>query len=171
MSFYDTGFNNSKLASSEIAFLCGALYLIYYFLDCVDGKQARRLGLGSTLGFFMDHNLDSFSCVLLTLTCSNILNITEVSEIIPFYLMTNIPFFFCTWEEYVTGVMEFPIFSGVDEGAIVSSFVLMITGILGTDIWVTKTVYGVPILKAIVLLAIVFCIGFFVIRYDFFLIF
>lgn len=116
--------------------------MTYYFLDCSDGKQARRLGLSSPLGFIMDHNLDSFSLVLLTLTATNIIQMTTPVEVMLTYLIISIPFFITTWEEYVTGVMEMPSFSGVDEGAVVTSSLFFISGLLEEGFW-SKSVFGV----------------------------
>jgi ethanolaminephosphotransferase len=122
--------------------LCGILYFTYYFLDCSDGKQARRLGLSSPLGFIMDHNLDSFSLVLLTLTAMNVVQMVTPIEVLITYLMSSIPFFIATWEEYVTGVMEMPSFSGVDEGAVLCSSLFIISGLLGETFWSSK-LYGI----------------------------
>ena len=48
--------------SSQLVFLLPALGIfVYVALDNTDGPQARRIGLSSPLGDFMDHWLDGFS--------------------------------------------------------------------------------------------------------------
>ncbi len=85
----------------------------------------------------MDHNLDSFSLVLLTLSATNIIRMITPIEVLLTYLMISLPFFLATWEEYVTGVMEMPSFSGVDEGAVLCSTLFIVSGLLGEGFWST----------------------------------
>lgn len=90
----------------------------------------------------MDHNLDSLSLIFITLTAANIIQMRTPVEVVAIYLMCTIPFYLATWEEYVTGIMELPFISGVDEGCFVTNSVFIFTGLVGASFWVDTVVYG-----------------------------
>jgi phosphatidylglycerophosphate synthase len=48
-------------------------FFMYRMLDEMDGKQARRTGNSSPLGFLFDHGCDSFSTGLMTLMAAKLL--------------------------------------------------------------------------------------------------
>lgn len=54
------------------------------------------------------------------------------------WLMTCCPFFLCTWEEYYTGELYFPIFHGASEGTLAACTAMHLTGFLGRDFWFEK---------------------------------
>lgn len=61
------------LAPSWVYVACGLAIPIYFNLDCIDGKQARRTGSSSPLGQLFDHAVDGYSMHLLVssiMTCA-----------------------------------------------------------------------------------------------------
>ena len=80
-------------------------------------------------------------------------------EVLSTYLMSSIPFFIVTWEEYVTGVMELSSFSGVDEGAVVCSMIFFLSGILEESFW-SKTIfeikYNIILISSLILVSAYF---------------
>lgn len=142
ISFYDCGFNNERFASSFTCFSAAFCYFAYQTLDNADGKLARKLKASSALGFFFDHNLDAFSTATITITATNILGSTSTIENNLIYITTTIAFFMTTWEEYVTGVMNLPMFSGVDEGAYITISIFLVSGFYGSDIWTKTNILG-----------------------------
>jgi ethanolaminephosphotransferase len=50
----------------------GVAVVLYTWLDCIDGKQARRTGTSSPLGQLFDHGCDALSVNLLlaNIACS-----------------------------------------------------------------------------------------------------
>jgi ethanolaminephosphotransferase len=49
--------------------------------------------------------------------------------------MAALPFYLNTWEEYYTGELNLPFFNGVNEGALIGSFFMHLTGFIGRDFW------------------------------------
>jgi phosphatidylglycerophosphate synthase len=132
-SLYETGLEGKYICSSTGCYIYGAFYIIYHLLDNCDGKQARNLKLSSPLGFFMDHNLDSFSLICMTITGMNVLHFETPLQHLMLYISTSLPFYSCTWEEYTTGHLEIPYLSGVDEGAYLCAGLFIFTGYVGQD--------------------------------------
>jgi len=151
LSFIDCGLNNERYASTSICYISAACYFTYQTLDNIDGKLARKLKASSALGFFFDHNLDSYSISTITITGMSIFGLTSSFENNLIYLATTIAFFMTTWEEYVTGVMNLPIFSGVDEGAYVTICIFIISGYYGSDFWTKNELFGFQLKKLIML--------------------
>ena len=162
LTIYYSGLDGKEYIPNHIIFICGILYLTYHFLDICDGKQARKLKAGSPLGYIMDHNLDSFSTVLIMISAMNILRVTDIRFAVVCYLMTSIPFFIATWEEYQTGVMNLPCFNGVDEGAFINSGLFIFTSIVGPKFWENKIEFlnGVQYNYALLVGVLVICIIF-----------
>ena len=82
----------------------GICMMIYYTLDAMDGKQARRTNSSSPLGQLFDHGMD---CVC------NINHLSMVQCIVPmppttfFWMQSALQFAFfeAQWEEYYTGTL------------------------------------------------------------------
>lgn len=153
---YYSGLSQSNHLPNWVPFIAGVLYLAYHILDCCDGKQARRLKVGSPLGFFMDHNLDSFSLILITISSINIMKVDNLLISLVVYLMTTFSFFFATWEEFHTGVMDLPAFNGVDEGAFTMAGLFFFTSFVGTSFW-TNTIYGIQLNNLLACSFLVLC--------------
>ena len=80
----------------------GTCIMIYYTLDCMDGKQARRTKSSSPLGQLFDHGVDCLSVL------SFIQTIQCMLKLPPHLLLVlqnslQFPFWVAQWEEYYTG--------------------------------------------------------------------
>lgn len=60
-AYYDYGFNSSTEIPRWVFLFSGLNVFIYYTLDGIDGKQARRTGTSTPLGELFDHGLDSYN--------------------------------------------------------------------------------------------------------------
>lgn len=90
------------------------LYYIYLVSDCLDGAQARRTGLFSPIGEFLDHFFDS--AVTGYLTGGILITYREQN---PFYFFVIMVIGYLTqassfWERYRTKVMRFGRFSSTE---------------------------------------------------------
>lgn len=164
LSTYYSGLDSSFIIPSWACFACASLYFIYYFLDVSDGKQARKLNKSSPLGFIMDHNLDSVSIVLITITAANIIQMKTPIEVVALYLMCTVPFYIATWEEYVTGIMELPMISGVDEGCFVTNTIFIFTGLVGANFWNNAYIFDIQLKLILLSIFIGICVVFTAIR-------
>ena len=156
-SLYETGLDGAYCCSRTSCYVYGAFYITYHLLDNIDGKQARNLKLSTPLGFFMDHNLDSFSLICLSLAATNVVHFDTSLKHLCLYISTALPFYVCTWEEYTTGHLEIPILSGVDEGAYITSSIFIITGYVTNEFWDSIYLYGID--NRTILLAIACSFG------------
>lgn len=50
-------------------------------------------------------------------------------------LLTTLPFFLSTWEEYHTGVLYLGYVNGPTEGLIIACVVMLMSGFLGPEFW------------------------------------
>jgi ethanolaminephosphotransferase len=106
---------------SWLCFLCGFIYFAYQVLDNADGKQARRLGCSSPLGLVLDHGCDALSTVLITSNCLAIFRFDLSTELHLICISIGFPmlmFFFGTWEEYHTGILQLGVVNGANEGVL-----------------------------------------------------
>lgn len=132
-----SGFDGKGDIPGFIIILSSFLYMTYYFLDNIDGKQARRTQSSSPLGLLMDHGCDALTTFLFSMSIGSILKLEGPFWYSIIWLMTSITFFFATWEEYQTDTMDLPLINGVDEGAFLAFFVMMMTGFLGQGFWLS----------------------------------
>ncbi|WP_372368305.1 CDP-alcohol phosphatidyltransferase family protein [Candidatus Uabimicrobium sp. HlEnr_7] len=88
------------------AFLTATLLLfIYTASDNIDGMHARSTGQSSRLGEFLDHWLDSFSCIVVNMGMAIVLGLH--GWILALYCISIGIAFFCTiWEHHYTGVFH-----------------------------------------------------------------
>jgi ethanolaminephosphotransferase len=81
---------------------------LYYTLDCMDGKQARRTNSSSPIGQLFDHGLDCI-CLLAHLSIVQAwLQITGTTQAVWYFGLQatlQFSFFVAQWEEYHTGVL------------------------------------------------------------------
>lgn len=144
--FTNYGIDFSTPVPAYFCYTNAACYLIYRMLDEMDGKQARRTGNSSPLGLLFDHGCDAFTCGLLSLMFAKI---TMVGEgIIPFVtvVMSQTPFFFATLEEYYTGALFLPVGNGVTDGSALLILINILTGYLGSEVWLAKvSVFGLEV--------------------------
>lgn len=88
-----------------VLLLSGYCTFVYYTLDCMDGKQARRTSTSSPLGQLFDHGMDCFCNVFHPAMAAAYL--MNGGTYYFFMLMSPLQFAFFTaqWEEYYTHVL------------------------------------------------------------------
>ena len=122
----------------------GICVIIYYTLDCMDGKQARRTKSSSPLGQLFDHGMDCLSVLsfLQTIQC--------MMELPPHLLLVlqnalQFPFWVAQWEEYYTGSLPHSSGNiGVTETNYGLGMWSILTGILFGREMYDKVVYTIP---------------------------
>jgi phosphatidylglycerophosphate synthase len=128
-----------------------ALYLV---LDNSDGLHARRLGLSSPLGDFIDHWLDSFSAFMIPLGILWMLHVDGPTSL-AVVVLSILAFWMANWEMKETGVLRLPKFGEV-EGNVLAIIVHLVAAIHGRSIFY-RDVMGVEIVTALTALV---CVGF-----------
>lgn len=106
----------------------GVTYMVYIFLDALDGKQARNTGSSSPLGHLFDHGCDSVVAVINSSMLLKMFCIPPSPYHLLHFMVAIFPFYFVTMESYYTGEMNFPPINGVDEGSILILFIAIYTG-------------------------------------------
>jgi ethanolaminephosphotransferase len=95
-------FNFTEPVPNWILLVNGLCLILYYTLDCMDGKQARRTQSSSPLGQLFDHGVDCVSNLshVSLMQCILVLNARQY-----LLLQTSLQFgfFIAQWEEYYTG--------------------------------------------------------------------
>jgi hypothetical protein len=81
------------------------------------------------------------------------------------WLVLNIQFFLCTWEEYHLNTLDLPCVNGVNEGTLIVCGSMIITGVFGQDFWLTRVLilgsyirYNQIILYSVCLMGVFFMI-------------
>lgn len=138
--------------SSQLVFLLPAVGIfVYVALDNTDGLQARRIGLSSPLGDFIDHWLDGFSGFMVPLGILVVLRVDDVLTLM--VIVASVWAFWATnWDKKKSGVMKLPPLGDV-EGNMVAVVIYVTTALLGVSFWHTQ-VAGVSIVHALVALAL-----------------
>jgi len=108
---------------------------LYSTFDNVDGKQARRTGTSSPLGELFDHGCDALNCSFGSLVFSTALGMGHSYRSAALFLLSVIPFFFSTWEEYHTGVLYLGYINGPTEGLIIACLLQLTSAIAGPEWW------------------------------------
>jgi ethanolaminephosphotransferase len=113
--------------------LAAGLGIAFNTLDNVDGKLARRRGMGSALGQIMDHGCDGMFCGLGLGTVAFTLNLSQ-----PFmffwWLMGSLQWIGVAWEEHHTGVLRMD-YLAADETEYAACLLAAFTGMYGFGVW------------------------------------
>lgn len=88
--------------SRELYLVSAALWFLYGIIDNLDGKQARRLGVSSKCGEFMDHAIDSVVTSFVGLAFQHIHN-KSLGFDLPVVLSYQAPFYFACWFHFEYG--------------------------------------------------------------------
>jgi len=116
--------------------ITGLTILLYQLLDNMDGKQARRTKTGSPLGLLFDHGIDANNNGLLVVNILVLFRITCPIRSTIVFISQQLPFVFCTWEEFFLGELYLPTFNGPTEGLLLYASLCLSTWFSGTDkIW------------------------------------
>jgi len=144
---YYGGLQGTEPVPNWVGFLGAACYFSYFLLDILDGKQARNTGSSSALGMLMDHGSDALVTFLLTLSLGTIVGLDNPIWYSIIWFMANCAFYFTTLEEYFTGIMFFPTFSGVAEGCLCACAGMITMGFKGQLVFDYIVDFGVFKLK------------------------
>jgi ethanolaminephosphotransferase len=97
----------------------------------MDGKQARRTNTSSPLGLAVDHGVDAFN---INLSAINVMAMMQAgdspTQCLIMWLISAVPFFFATWEEYYTGVLHLGAFNGPTDGVLIMCATFVLSGVL-----------------------------------------
>jgi ethanolaminephosphotransferase len=125
----------------------GVCYFLYFTMDCLDGKQARKTKSSSPLGMMFDHGCDALGsplslCNMMALVQSNSPTITIVCMLI---VLTG--FYIATYETYYIGGLFLGKINPVTDGSVLITILYILTGIIGTQMWTTTlfTMGDIPI--------------------------
>jgi len=127
--------------------LLGLCFFAYQTLDNMDGKQARRTGTSSPLGYVVDHGCDAINSTIGTLNLFVNLNVATYvggdhtmrrwASLKQWMLWETVAvgFFFNTWEEYHTGSLVLPVVNGASEGLTLLSCIAIVSAVRGDAWW------------------------------------
>src|SRR5690349_13497030 len=104
---------------------------LYSTFDNVDGRQARRTSTSSPLGELFDHGCDALNCSFGAIVQAAAMGVGHTWYSAYFLLLTTVPFYLSTWEEYHTGVLYLGYINGPTEGIILACMAMLISGIKG----------------------------------------
>jgi ethanolaminephosphotransferase len=111
----------------------GICLFLYYTLDCMDGKQARRTGSSSPLGQLFDHGMDCI-CNLSHLQLVQCCMLVPPHLLILLQCSLQFAFWQAQWEEYYTGILPHAAGNcGVTEVNYSMALWSILTGVFGRD--------------------------------------
>jgi len=114
---------------------------LYYTLDCMDGKQARRTGTSSPLGQLFDHGIDCFGNLSQMSVAESILLHGPSRHYLTAQLGLQTAFFGAQWEEYYTGTLphSYGKYFGVTEVNYGLALVTLISSLLDNQFIYSQT--------------------------------
>lgn len=160
MALYDVTFEQ-QVPSSVLVLGAFGIFL-YQTLDAIDGKQARRTGSSSPLGFLFDHGCDSLTTTLMVLMIGQGTGLGLGMNMLLVVLGALNAFYMATWEEYHTHCCRTHFYNwGVTETQLSIISILLVSASFGNGIW-RQTVfvkYGLEINLGDVIIACNFFLG------------
>jgi ethanolaminephosphotransferase len=129
--------NQSLIAPAWLLIFNAYCLAAAYTLDCMDGKQARRLQCSSPVGQLLDHGLDGIC--LLAHIWANLAWMQADATGITFQVVLQLSFYLAQWEEYYTGVL--PHASG-QVGVTEVNYGCALISLLHGTIWRKSAVYS-----------------------------
>ena len=128
-------------------FLFATCVIVYYNLDNLDGKQARKTGSSSPLGMCMDHGCDGLGVSFITLAVAMI-SLVQSKTLILFSAQNFVlgSFWMAVWAQYhskgvlLLGTLTFYLgkINAVDDGIPFVSFLGYVTFFCGQDFWMDE---------------------------------
>ncbi|KAL7420627.1 hypothetical protein Q5752_004578 [Cryptotrichosporon argae] len=101
---------------------------VYQSMDAIDGKQARRLGMGSALGEMFDHGCGECPGLEVILA-GHALGLSRSWWTVASQIASLTNFYASTWEEYHTGTLYLSYFSGPVEGILLIVAIYALTAL------------------------------------------
>lgn len=121
LSYYDYHFNASSASArsldidpipSLVWLICALNLFFAHTLDGIDGKQARRTKAMGPLGELMDHGVDSWTTVFVTMQVYSFFGSQDYSlgphRMLHIFMSVFLSFYITHWEKYNTGVLYLP---------------------------------------------------------------
>lgn len=160
ISVWYSGWSGHEKIPSFAVHIMSLCYLIYYYFDNLDGKQARRIKLSTPLGSILDHCCDSMTSFLITTSIATIIQCTHLYQYAIIWLMAAFPFYATIWEENITNYFYLPEINGVSEGTVVTCIAIHFFGLFGVDYLNDEiTFLGINTIKRNILLIAFFIVG------------
>lgn len=125
--------------------------IVYYNLDNIDGKQARRTGNSTPLGMCMDHGCDALGVAFITLGVARVINLDDnVTLLITAQVAVLGSFWLSVWAQYhnngvlLLGTLLLIVgkVNAVDDGIPFISFLGFFTYFVGQGFWEQTTLFG-----------------------------
>ncbi|XWS64122.1 hypothetical protein CRYUN_Cryun06bG0159700 [Craigia yunnanensis] len=126
-----------------VHFAHGLLLFLYQTFDAVDGKQARRTNSSSPLGELFDHGCDALACAFESMAFASTAMCGRDS--FWFWVISAIPFYGATWENYFTNTLILPVVNGPTEGLALIYTMHFLTAFLGAQWWVQQFGKSIPL--------------------------
>ncbi|KAL5725573.1 ethanolaminephosphotransferase [Ranunculus cassubicifolius] len=128
-----------------VNFAHGLLLFLYQTFDAVDGKQARRTNSSSPLGELFDHGCDALACAFEAMAFGS----TAMcgGDAFWFWVISAVPFYGATWENYFTNTLLLPIVNGPTEGLMLIYMAHTFTAFVGAEWWAQHLGQSVPFLS------------------------
>jgi ethanolaminephosphotransferase len=137
-AWYNPLLDDAEAVPRWAAAFAGVCLFVYQTMDNMDGKQARRVGASSALGFLFDHGCDAVNAgVLSPVMLATVLGAggDRSGYMMALWLTTVVPFYLNTWEEFHTGEFVLQTVNGPDEGILFVVVVFLLTATFGPSIW------------------------------------
>lgn len=117
----------------------GICVFVYYTIDNVDGKQARRTKSSTPLGMCMDHGCDVLGVSFITLGVSRMVLVDDnITLLFTAQIAVLGTFWLSVWAQYHSqGVLLLGKFNAVDDGIPAVAFMGISSYIFGQQIWDT----------------------------------
>nr|XP_043631974.1 choline/ethanolaminephosphotransferase 1-like [Erigeron canadensis] len=128
-----------------VNFAHGLLLFLYQTFDAVDGKQARRTNSSSPLGELFDHGCDALACALEALAFGSTAMCGR--NTFWFWVISAVPFYGATWENYFTNTLILPVVNGPTEGLMLIYVAHFFTSIVGSEWWAHDFGQSIPLLS------------------------
>ncbi|KAL9654334.1 hypothetical protein ABK040_010363 [Willaertia magna] len=126
-------------------FLLNAVLLFsYQTLDNMDGKQARKTQTSSGLGELFDHGVDSLATTVAAIAWLCVCGQGATLTTFIINIISILPFFFATWEEYYIGGLFLGKINGPIEGVLGFVFVQILGAIFGYEFFHYPIIFGMP---------------------------
>ncbi|BEI80465.1 hypothetical protein CcaverHIS002_0109940 [Cutaneotrichosporon cavernicola] len=128
LAYFDIEYEGKDLPQWVYASWAFGLFA-YQSMDAIDGKQARRLNMGSALGEMFDHGCDAINTSLEVVLACHALGLNRSWWTVASEVASLLNFYASTWEEYHTGTLYLSAFSGPVEGIVMIIVIYIITAV------------------------------------------
>lgn len=138
----DGGLDYYSILSRGTCLFQAVAHILYYVLDNLDGKQARRTGTSTAYGMLLDHGCDVFTNIIVAFNMSHLL-ILGSNNFISFLFFSGLflGFFSLTYQEYIFGELLLPEINGANEGNLLIVIFSLVGFFFGCGIYRNKFLF------------------------------